>query len=82
MASAVQDDNAAEAEYDEIDDLFNLDNTLDDIFHGRKTKDGAARAETSQEKPGAAEGLGIDEEITIKKKRQPVAKLDVTRYVH
>lgn len=62
----------------DLNDLFDYDVGLDDI------KDNAPQttnADTS--KPSAREssalGLGLDEEVKVTKKRQPVAKLDEGR---
>ncbi|KAF2396209.1 Swi3-domain-containing protein [Trichodelitschia bisporula] len=70
---------------DDPDDLFGFDAGLEEIFANlhKSTEDNnnTARDPAFQPVPPAhrSEGLGIDEEITISKKRKPVAKLDDTR---
>jgi len=70
---------------DELDDLFDYDPNLDDIF-GDNASAGKGRQEatrpnqkSSNDKNAPSSGLGIDEEITIVAKRQPIAKLDESR---
>jgi replication fork protection complex subunit Csm3/Swi3 len=67
---------------DELDDLFNYDAVMDNAFNSLDAnKTVTARQESSNHLNvnGEKEGLGIDEEIKIVKKRQPVAKLDEPR---
>ncbi|KAJ9668095.1 chromosome segregation in meiosis- protein [Coniosporium apollinis] len=70
------------AQGDELDDLFNYDAGMDDVF---KDLDGTKKGNSRQEEKNSrtvtsnAAGLGIDEEIKVAKKRQPVAKLDDAR---
>lgn len=66
------------AQPDELDDLFNYDPGMDDVF---KEASGATEDTTTSTKDIAngPTGLGIDEEVKITKKRQPIAKLDETR---
>jgi len=69
-----------------VDDLFNYDTTDDeDPFGDRPSK--AIRDDKATLSPRNAkrkvddggDGLGIDEEVQIKKKRKPIAKLDEAR---
>jgi hypothetical protein len=68
---------------DELDALFDLDEDLLDTTHDIVNAQGNNTRETIREHSAAAarrsEGLGLDEEVKIAKKRQPVAKLDATR---
>lgn len=69
---------------EEFDDLFNYDAAIDDAFRDVDTDlNVSAKTAPVNRKSGhdSALGLGIDEEIKIKKKRQPIAKLDESRYV-
>ena len=68
------------------DNLFNYDTTDDeDPFGdqiGRVTRDDKPTLSPRQLKrkaDGEEDGLGIDEEVQIKKKRKPIAKLDEAR---
>ena len=61
----------------EIDDLFNYDVPLDDIFQDPSAPTTANT--TAQKPPG--DGLGLDEEVKVTKSRAPIAKLDENRYV-
>lgn len=69
---------AETAQPDGLDDLFDYDPGMDDVF---KQTNGAAEGNTTSGKDAATgpSGLGIDEEVKIMKKRQPIAKLDETR---
>jgi len=65
-----------------VDDLTRFDAEMEDAFNGFANGSDAARDVSGREWPPAtniAEALGIDEEITISKKRKPVAKLDSAR---
>jgi replication fork protection complex subunit Csm3/Swi3 len=70
---------------DELVALFDFDPAEEDILnttHGSANADSNNTRETIREHSAAArrsEGLGLDEEVKIAKKRQPVAKLDATR---
>ena len=67
---------------DELDDLFNYDAAMDNAFNSLDTNKTVTARQESSNHPnvnGEKEGLGIDEEIKIVKKRQPVAKLDEPR---
>jgi len=63
----------------QINDLFDYDVGLDDILRDVSTtsKTNAAKPPSGSEGPGL--GLGLDEEVKVSKKRQPVAKLDESR---
>ena len=68
---------------DELDDLFNYDVGVDDVFREVDTNMNVpAKPKPRPLKDGneTGAGLGIDEEIKISKKRRPVAKLDEERY--
>jgi len=70
---------------DDLDALFSIDPSMDEIFNnvnGDSNADGNNTREPLREhsaRQGRAEVLGLDEEVKIAKKRQPVAKLDATR---
>ena len=69
---------------DELDDLFDYDVDLGDVFGEIDTNMDVPVKQPSSSRAGGKEngaGLGIDEEIKIAKKRRPVVKLDETRYV-
>lgn len=60
-----------------LNDLFDYDVGLEDIFPGTKDTDNAnSKPQTGD--PSSL-GLGLDEEVKVTKKRQPVAKLDDNR---
>lgn len=68
---------------DDLDDLFNYDARVDDVFRQVDTDMNVPSNEGSR--PGnrgteTGAGLGIDEEIKISRKRRPAVKLDVERY--
>lgn len=74
--------NAAAPPRDDLDDLFDYDVDLGDVFGDVDTNMDAPVKQMSSSKAGAKEnstGLGIDEEIKIAKKRRPVVKLDEPR---
>lgn len=62
----------------DLNDLFDYDVGLDDI-----EGNAAHTADADTSKPSAGDssvaGLGLDEEVKVTKKRQPVAKLDEGR---
>lgn len=60
-----------------LDDLFDYDVGLEDIFQGKDVASNNDAAKPAGD-PSSL-GLGLDEEVKITKKRQPVAKLDETR---
>jgi replication fork protection complex subunit Csm3/Swi3 len=72
---------------DDLDALFDIDPGMDELFeqlHENRSTDGNNTRKPIREGSVAArrdEGLGLDEEVKITKKRQPVAKLDATRCV-
>jgi replication fork protection complex subunit Csm3/Swi3 len=62
-----------------LDDLFNYDVGLDDIFaENNDTNVDNANSKAKTGDPSSL-GLGLDEEVKVTKKRQPVAKLDENR---
>ena len=71
---------------DDLDDLFDYDVNVDDVFRDVDTNIHApVRENTAVSRPkDSATGntLGIDEEIKVVKKRVPVPKLDEGRYVN
>lgn len=78
---------------DAIDDLFNYDAQIDDTFRDAENNNNnatdtdaaiAARRRAAREEDGdlsdsGAQGLGIDEEVKVRKARAPIAKLDEQR---
>jgi len=84
MAPTISARKASPAAHDDLEDLFEYDPGMDNVFR----EDNTGRTEATQERPqtnlftnDAGAGLGIDHEIKIAKKRQPVAKLDEARYI-
>ncbi|OJJ46336.1 hypothetical protein ASPZODRAFT_66216 [Penicilliopsis zonata CBS 506.65] len=72
---ALEVDSQSPAPYD---DLFDYDITLDDIFKGSSNKEnGNTSNSLALDNPEL--GLGLDEEVKVTKKRQPIAKLDEGR---
>ncbi|EKG20321.1 Replication fork protection component Swi3 [Macrophomina phaseolina MS6] len=65
-------------ENDDLDDLFNYDASMDDVFKALDTNQ-ASTNRNGLLKEQQASGLGIDEEVTVANKRQPIAKLDEAR---
>lgn len=67
-----------------VDDLFNYDVGLDEIFQDKPTTTANANANANASKPATGDptslGLGLDEEVKVTKKRQPIPKLDEARY--
>ncbi|KAJ5580122.1 uncharacterized protein N7459_006107 [Penicillium hispanicum] len=62
----------------DVNDLFDYDVGLDEIFQGNS----ASVSDVAAQQPAAdptSLGLGLDEEVKVTKKRQPVAKLDEGR---
>ncbi|EOD49130.1 Replication fork protection component Swi3 [Neofusicoccum parvum] len=78
MSSSAPRARDAPDQNDDLDDLFNYDASMEDAFNeigtGRSSEN---RAEQTNKQNTST--LGIDEEVTVAKKRQPVAKLDETR---
>ena len=70
------------AERDDLDDLFNYDVSMDDVFKDSNASDAAPKdqSELRRRNSDNGAGLGLDEEIKITKRRQPIAKLDEARY--
>ncbi|KAJ5806959.1 hypothetical protein N7474_010551 [Penicillium riverlandense] len=60
---------------DDLNDLFNYDIGLDEVVPDTT----AANNASNPPAPGDSAGLGLDEEVKVTKKRQPVAKLDEAR---
>lgn len=85
MAAATAGRPAAAAPADDMDDLFDYNVNLDDIFRDVDTNMNVPARATNAAPPPAGRansvGLGIDEEIKVRKARQPIAKLDEDRYV-
>ena len=91
MSSALQHAAAQQTEQpgnsplpprDDLDDLFDYDVDLGDVFGEVDTNMDVPVKQTSSSRAGVKEkstGLGIDEEIKIAKKRRPVVKLDEHR---
>ncbi|KAF2425252.1 Swi3-domain-containing protein [Tothia fuscella] len=77
--------SAVSSGVDDLDALFDVEPGMDDPFdavHDNFNSDGNNTREPIREPSVSArrtEGLGLDEEVKIVKKRQPVAKLDATR---
>lgn len=65
------------AEENDLNDLFDYDVGLDDIFQGNSITPKANTSKTPA--PDDPSGLGLEEEVKVTKKRQPVAKLDEGR---
>ena len=66
---------------DDLDELFNYDVDNDLLRETDTNMDVAPKqSTTSREKDGILDGLGLDEEIKVTKKRAPIAKLDENRY--
>ncbi|RHZ52735.1 Chromosome segregation in meiosis protein 3 [Aspergillus thermomutatus] len=61
------------------DDLFDYDFGLDELWQEtpNRPNDGAPMQSSARDESGL--GLGLDEEVKVTKKRQPVAKLDESR---
>lgn len=67
---------------DDLDDLFDYDAGLDEVFADLEPKNIAAPTDTLRKAPTNA-GLGIDKEVeVVKKPRVPRVKLDENRYFH
>ncbi|KAL8761929.1 MAG: hypothetical protein Q9184_001998 [Pyrenodesmia sp. 2 TL-2023] len=66
---------------DDLDDLFDYDVNMQDVFRDAKiTMDVPIREHTAHTNSRDKDlGLGLDEEIKVTKKRQPVPKLDDNR---
>lgn len=63
---------------DDLDDLFNYDASMDDVFNeADANRANDSRAESAKKQQTST--LGIDEEVTVAKKRQLIAKLDEAR---
>lgn len=68
---------------DELDDLFNYDAQIGDVFRDVEQNDTVTAPSNGNNRlrAGAEEvhGLGIDDEVKIRKPRAPIAKLDEER---
>jgi hypothetical protein len=69
-----------------LDDLFDYDVGIEDIMNGDLASQANHTASSNnQSRPEASKdsgaGLGIDEEVTVVKKRKPTVKFDETRWV-
>ncbi|KAI4102057.1 MAG: hypothetical protein L6R37_004616 [Teloschistes peruensis] len=66
---------------DDLDDLFDYSVNIDEVFRDFENSNKADSEDRSaqQKTKGDSLGLGIDEEIKVAPKRQPVAKLDKKR---
>lgn len=62
-----------------VDDLFDYDAGLDEILQDVSTASNTNVPKQSSGPDGPDLGLGLDEEVKVSKKRQPVAKLDESR---
>lgn len=60
---------------DDLNDLFDYDIGLDEVFPDTTATNNASKPSA----PGDSASLGLDEEVKVTKKRQPVAKLDEAR---
>lgn len=59
-----------------LDELFDYDVGLEDIFGNNNSN---ADQTNSKPQTGDPSSLGLDEEVKVTKKRQPIAKLDDNR---
>ena len=69
---------------DELDEIFNYDLNVDDVFRDVDTNMRAPPRANNDTQPGNqtnGDVLGIDEQIKVAKKRAPIPKLDEARYV-
>ncbi|KAL1963302.1 hypothetical protein VTN77DRAFT_8525 [Rasamsonia byssochlamydoides] len=66
---------------DDIDDLFDYDVGLDEVLNSISTESNRAGGDAIKESTTAGSGpsLGLDEEVKVSRKRQPIAKLDESR---
>ena len=78
----INDSPQQSATRDDLDDLFNLDEPIDGAFRDANNRSDAPTENQAHSRRRSTDGranLGIDEEIKITKRRQPVAKLDEAR---
>ncbi|KAI9659793.1 MAG: chromosome segregation in meiosis- protein [Bathelium mastoideum] len=77
----LDDPSQQPAERDDLDDLFNQDLSMDDVFKDTNTNDSTLNGQPDPKRRNndSGTGLGIDEEIKVTKRRQPIAKLDEAR---
>lgn len=64
---------------DQINDLFDYDVGLDDILQDVATTSNTNAPKQYPAPDGSGLRLGLDEEVKVSKRRQPVAKLDENR---
>ncbi|KAK2796226.1 chromosome segregation in meiosis- protein [Onygenales sp. PD_10] len=62
-----------------VDDLFDYDAGLDEILGGIEQSQQTDPSNSAKNGNAGGAGLGLDEEIKVAPKRQPIAKLDETR---
>lgn len=67
-----------------LDDLFDYDVGIEDIMNNSLSAQGNnASTSNNQSRPTASKdagaGLGLDEEVTVSKKRKPTVKFDDSR---
>ncbi|KAL4994818.1 replication fork protection component Swi3-domain-containing protein [Aspergillus recurvatus] len=80
MANETNSAAVAAQSADYVDDLFDYDVGLDDILQGINADTSSANAPKQSAHPdNSGVVLGLDEEVKVAKKRQPVAKLDENR---
>ena len=82
MASTALSDRPKSRQYDNSDDLTRFDAEMEEAFNGFANRLDDDRDATVRDRLSAtdvAEALGIDEEITISKRRKPIPKLDSAR---
>lgn len=60
----------------DLDDLFNYDVGLDEVVPAKNVSENNTNTAGTGD---SALGLGLDDEVKVTKKRQPVAKLDEAR---
>lgn len=78
MPSAVSPNpRARSAQPDELDRLLDFDNAVEDFMNDMPMRDSRQEEVNAAEQPQRDE----DQEVQVKKKRQPVPKLDENRYV-
>lgn len=65
----------------EINDLFDYDIGLDEAFNPTNAESSVKTLNAAPDAEQTGLGLGLDQEVKVAKKRQPVPKLDESRYV-
>ena len=82
MASTALSDRPKSLPYDNNDDLTRFDAEMEEAFNGSANGPDHDQDAPGRDRPTVTsimEDLGIDEEVTISKRRKPVAKLDSAR---